>query len=227
MLPWDEFSLSEDRVSISFQSLFHLHHLHCIICATIALGQYLSFFKAAALWLLSSISPFKRLPCGCAGSIRRAHWNELVIFTPEEVPVSRKEAILHWFASWPKTMYCGFPWFLWVRFLQKWLLGHHGIWWHMDTNLWAEGIFSSPVPFDIASYYHYWKAALCAVYSFWYFFLCHWCSAHFKIAHYNFNYDGQWYARNKTLEGCYKKIINDRVGWYSQTWCRDNMIIFL
>lgn len=91
------------------------------------------------------------------------------------------------------------------HFLQKWLLGHHGIWSHMDTNLWAEGIFSSPVPFDIASCYRYWKAALCAVYFSWSSFPSLRCSAHVRVEHYYFlNYDNdrcQWYACSKTLGG--------------------------
>lgn len=83
---------SPEMCSVYLKARSAFHFSPCFINFTsTASGQYLSFLKAAAVWLLSRIFPLKPVPCGCAGSICRAHCNELVIFfTVEEIPVSKR-----------------------------------------------------------------------------------------------------------------------------------------
>lgn len=147
--PWRS---TEDRVSHSFQYLFPELHLHCIICdpcpslKLLLSGSSPAFSpQKASMWLCWVDMPCPLKWAGDFYNWRGSNFQEITkLFSTDLLPEQRPHTVI-------------FPW---VAFPQKWLLGHHDIWSHMDTNLWAEGIFSSPVPFDFTSCYHYWMAAL-------------------------------------------------------------------
>lgn len=84
-------------------------------CTFIALGWYLSSLKSAPLWLLSRIFPLKSFHVAVLGRYgvptETSWWFFFFPFTAEEVPISRKGVILHWFASWAKTCIVVFPWY--------------------------------------------------------------------------------------------------------------------